>query len=148
MAIYRGLSSRPSPKPRKCLKKVSRGLRPRGPRESGKSLEKVFSGPFQDFFQTLETFSRLFPDSRGALGPEAPGDFFSDFFGVSGPEGPRVPVNGQRVPNLRAQRPKKKHKFKIGPIWPHTFLKCLLSLCLCGNPPENAGNSSFFFLLN
>ena len=48
--------------------------------ESGKSLEKV---P-KDFF---ETFSRL----SGGPGAGGPGRLFSDFFGVSGLEGPRDP---------------------------------------------------------
>ena len=56
--IYRALSGPPAPEPRENLKKVSRGLRPGAPRESGKSFEKVFSGPFRDFFQTLDTFFR------------------------------------------------------------------------------------------
>ena len=57
------------------------------PRESGKSLEKVWKksrkGPerlFRDFFQTL-----------GGPGAGGPGRLFSDFFGVPGPEGPRDP---------------------------------------------------------
>ena len=73
----------PGPKPRKSLKKVSRGLWPRDPprvwkksRKSLESLEKVSK-------RSRKTFSRLFPDSAGRL--------FSDFFGVSGPEGPRDP---------------------------------------------------------
>ena len=36
---------------------------------SGKSLEKVFRDLFSRLFQTLRTFSRLFPDSRGVPGP-------------------------------------------------------------------------------
>ena len=40
--------------------------------------------------------------ASGAGGPGAggPGRFFSDFFGVSGPEGRETPVNGQRAPEL------------------------------------------------
>ena len=82
LAIYRGLSGPPGPKRRKSLKKV--------PRESGKSLEKVFSGRFRDFFQTLETFSRLFADSRGPRGWRPQETFFRLFrgFGPGGPERP------------------------------------------------------------
>ena len=59
------------------------------PREAGKSVEKVCSGPFRDLFQTLETYfetfsrlsggfrlsrliSRLFQTLSGSLGPEGP----------------------------------------------------------------------------
>ena len=91
LTIYRGLSGPPGPKPRKSPKKVCRGLWPRDPPESlekvskksgesGKSLEKV---P-RDFF---ETFSRL----SGGPGAGGPGRLFSDFFRVSGLEGPRDP---------------------------------------------------------
>ena len=73
LTIYRGLSGSPGPKPPKSLKKVSRGLRPRDPprvwkkfRKSLESLEKVSR-------RSRKTFSRLFPDSRGVPGPEAPG---------------------------------------------------------------------------
>ena len=69
--------------------KVSRRLRPQDPppeslakvlKKSGKSLEK----------RRQKTFSRLFPDCRGpATG--GPRRLFSDFFGVSGPEGQRDP---------------------------------------------------------
>ena len=61
--------------PKKSEKCLPGPPAPGPPQESGKSLEKVFSGPFRDFFQTLETFSR----------------FFSDFFGVSGSDRPRDP---------------------------------------------------------
>ena len=67
------------------------------PRESGKSL----SGPFRDSFPDSPDFLQTFPDSRGVPEPDVPGDIFSDFFGVSGLEGTRDPVNGQRVPNIR-----------------------------------------------
>ena len=82
LATYRGLSAPPGPKPQKSLKKVSRGLQPRGPpkvwKKSGKSLkslEKSRKGPektFRDFFQTLggprarrpwETFFQTFSGS-------------------------------------------------------------------------------------
>ena len=79
------------PKPWKSLKKVSWGLRPQDPprvwkksRKSPESLEKVSK-------RSRKTFSRLFPECRGVPGLEAPGDFFSDFFRVSGPESPRDP---------------------------------------------------------
>ena len=65
---------------------------PEIPKKSEKSFlpgsQKVWkslSRDFPDFSDFFETFSRLFV----ALGPEAPGDFFSDFFWISGPEGPR-----------------------------------------------------------
>ena len=46
-----------------------------------------------------KTFSRLFPDSRGAPGPPAPGDFFQTFSGFQAQRARETPVNGQRVPN-------------------------------------------------
>ena len=82
-ASYRSLSGPPGPKPPKSLKKVSRGLWPRGPQKSGKSLEKVrkslekvCSGLFRDFFPDFFQ-SRRFRET------------FSDFLGISGREGPR-----------------------------------------------------------
>ena len=77
-----GLSGPPGPKPRKNLKKVSRGLRPRGPpeslekvskksRESGKSLEKVSRVWKKSRKGPENTFSRLLPDSRGTPGPNS-----------------------------------------------------------------------------
>ena len=72
------------PEIRKKSEKVSRGLRPGTPRESGKSprksLGKSLEGPerlFRDFFQTLggsrprETFFQTFP-GFGPGGPERP----------------------------------------------------------------------------
>ena len=145
LTIYTGLSGPPGPKPRKSLKKVSRGLRPRAPPCVWNSLEKVFRDLFEtfsrlsigkdqkgfrkrgihdqgDFYKNLlettvenalkmrksdlfmdtpfldtpfgparlQTFSRLFPDSRGVPGPDSPGDFFRLFrgFGPGGPERP------------------------------------------------------------
>ena len=61
----------------KSLEKVSK--------KSRTDIFETFSrlvGLFRDFFQT---FSRLF----GTPAPEAPGDFFQTFWGISGPEGPR-----------------------------------------------------------
>ena len=85
LAIYRGLSGPPGPKPRKSSPGASG---PGTPRESGKSLEKVWrvwkksrkgsERRFRDFFQTL-----------GGPGAGGPGRLFSDFFGVSGPQGAR-----------------------------------------------------------
>ena len=75
----------------KSQKKVSLGLQPRDPPRVWKKSRKSLSGPFRDFFQTLQTFSRLLPDSRGVPELQAPGRHFSHFFGVSGPEGPRDP---------------------------------------------------------
>ena len=54
--------------PKEVWKKSPGPQAPGPPPESGKSLERVFPGPYRDFFQTLETFSRLFPDSRGPQG--------------------------------------------------------------------------------
>ena len=71
----KSLPGPPAPGPPESLEKVSKKSG-----ESGKSLEKV---P-KDFF---ETFSRL----SGGPGAGGPGRLFSDFFGVSGPEGPRDP---------------------------------------------------------
>ena len=71
------------PEPQKCLKKSLPGASTLGaPRESGKSLEEVFSRLCRDFF---DTFSRL----SGGPGASGPRQLSSDFLGVSGPEGPR-----------------------------------------------------------
>ena len=93
-APYRGLSGPPGPKSQKSLKNVSRGLRPRDPKKSqkslgdspgsprrvsGKCLESVFGlspGLFGDFLgsrgrRPRETFLRLFWD-LGPGGPERP----------------------------------------------------------------------------
>ena len=89
LAIYRGLSGRPSPKPRKSLQKVSRGLQPQPPsresgkvwkksQESGKSLEKVPKRLCRDFFRLF----RLFRCSRAGRARE-------------------TLVNGQRGPKSR-----------------------------------------------
>ena len=87
-----GLSGPPGPKPRKSLKKFSRGPQPRAPprvwKRSRKSLFGTFSRlsrPFQDLFQTLG-------------GPRAPGDFFETFSGFRARRARETPVNGQRVP--------------------------------------------------
>ena len=81
-----------------------------GPPESpGKSLEKVFRDLLRDFFQTLQTFSRLFPDSRGVLGREAPGDFFQTFSGFRARRARETPVNGQRVPKQCPEIVEKIH---------------------------------------
>ena len=63
------------------------GLRPRGPpRESGKSLEKVFRDLFETFSRLSRLFRDFFPDSP------APGDFFQTFSGSLGPGGPERPL--------------------------------------------------------
>ena len=91
LTIYRGLSGPPGPKPRKSLEKVSRGLRPGDPRESGKSLGKVF----RDLFETFSRLSRLFRDlfqtlggSRGRRPRETFFRLFRGFGPVSGPGDP------------------------------------------------------------
>ena len=60
-------------KPRKSLKKSPGASGPGSRRESGKGLEEV---SFWDLLESFSRVSRLFRDSRGASGPEAPGDFF------------------------------------------------------------------------
>ena len=57
----------------------------RGPKKSGKSPEQTFSRLFPDFSDFFEAFSRHF----GTPGAGGPGRLFADFFGISGPEGPR-----------------------------------------------------------
>ena len=57
----------------------------------------MVGGPL--FFQTLETFSRLFPDSRGVPVPEVPGDFFQTFSGFWARRALETPVNGNGFPN-------------------------------------------------
>ena len=122
--------------PEKSLKKVSRGLRPREPPESlekvskksgesGKSLEKV---P-KDFFE------RLFPDSRGVPGPEAPGDFFQTFSGFRARRARETPVNGQRVPKAMLplgalcfyQAHFGRTVLPKWPLWAHLFYSLVYS---------------------
>ena len=83
---YRGLEGPEMPKKsRKCLpgppapepRKVSKKSREQS-KKSPESVERVFSDCSRDF---LETFRR-----SGAGGP---GRHFLDFFGISGPKGPR-----------------------------------------------------------
>ena len=92
LAIYRGLSGPPGPKPQKVWKKsdppsLEKVSKKSG--ESGKSLEKV---P-KDFF---ETFSRL----SGGSGAGGPRETFSDFVGFRARRARETPVNGQQVPNF------------------------------------------------
>ena len=54
-------------------------------KKSRKSPEQTYSRLFPDFSDFFETFSKLF----GAPGLGGPGRLFSDFFGISGPEGSR-----------------------------------------------------------
>ena len=101
LTIYRGLSGPPGLKPPKKSEKSLTGPRAPGPpksksRKSLESLEKASKRFRKDF-------SRLFPDCRGGPGPEAPGDFFSVFFGVLGPEAPRDPCKGSTL--FRARNP-------------------------------------------
>ena len=104
----------PSGKGRKMQKKGDFGrFRPIS-RKSGRTpLKPPFVTPpfaasqlFRDFFQTLQTFSRCVPDSLGSQG-QRPGRFFSDFFGVSGPEGPRDPCKWPTGSQLKSFVPKK-----------------------------------------
>ena len=70
------------------------------PAEPPKSLKKVskrsFKGPFRDFFQTLQTSSRLFPDFWG--GPRT-SYIFQTFSGFRARSAREALVNGQQVPN-------------------------------------------------
>ena len=65
LTIYKGLSGPPGLKPQKSLKKVSRGLRPRGPPRARKKSRK---SPFGTFFQTLETFRNFLQTLGGVPG--------------------------------------------------------------------------------
>ena len=69
---FTGVSGPPGPKPWRSLKKVSRGLRPQDPWESGKSLEKVFLDLFETFFQTLRRLFQRLLRGFGPGGPERP----------------------------------------------------------------------------
>ena len=76
---------------KKVSKRLSRACRPGVPkkcRKSQKSAEKV---SLRHFFGTFLTFSALFRHS-GPTGPRRP---FWDFFGISGPEVPALPVTGR-----------------------------------------------------
>ena len=90
MAIYRGLSGPPRPKPRKSLP----GPPAAGPPES---LAKVSKKSFQHLFKTCSRLSRLFPDFFQTLGgprgrsPERL--FFLIFSGFRARRGPRDPCS-------------------------------------------------------
>ena len=95
-APYRGLSGPPSPKSQKSLENVSRG--PGTP----KSLKKVSGTVREVSGESPESVWRVFLDCpRDFLetfwGPGAggPGRHFRDFFGISGPEGPRDLCKGR-----------------------------------------------------
>ena len=118
-ASYRSLSGPPGLKSPKSLKRVSRGLWPRGPQKSGKSLEKVPNRHFRDFFQTFRTFSRLFPDCLGPRGRRPRetffrlfSDFFETFWGFRARRARETPVARRRVrkknalnrPEIRTRR--------------------------------------------
>ena len=99
LTICRGLWGPPGPKPRKSLKRVSRGLRPREPPRVWKKSGKSLLGPRRDFSRLsrlFETFSRL-SGGPGAGGQET---FFRLFreFGPGGPERPLQMVNGFPTP--------------------------------------------------
>ena len=64
-------------------------------KKSQKSPEETFSRLFPDFSDFFETFSRLF----GALGPEAPGDFFQTLWGFRARRARETPVARGRVRN-------------------------------------------------
>ena len=87
-APYRGLSGPKRPRCRKSLKNVSWGLRPRNPEESPKSLTNNLKRVFRHFPKTLRRLLRLFPGLLGS-GARGPRRHFRDFFGISGPKGPR-----------------------------------------------------------
>ena len=92
-ASYRSLSGPLGPKSQKGLKKVSRPLAPGSPKVRKKSRKSP-----------EQTFSRLFPETRllGTPGPEAPGDFSSDFFlGFRARWARETPVAGGRVRNAK-----------------------------------------------
>ena len=82
-APYRGLSGPPGPKCQKSLENVSGTVR----EVSGESRESVW----RVFLEYSGTFWRLF----GGPGAGGPGRHFRDFFGISGPEGPRDLCKGR-----------------------------------------------------
>ena len=83
--------------PRKSEKSLLGPLAP-DPRESGKKSRKSLSGSFRDFFQTLQTFSRLFLDSLG--------DKFGESLG-----GSQATPSFWEVPGLPRKFPKLPRKF-------------------------------------
>ena len=84
-ASYRSLSGPPGPKSQKSLKKVSRGLRPWGPKRSVKSLEKVR----QVWKKSRKCLFGTFVETFWGPGAGGPGRPFFRLLGISGPEGPR-----------------------------------------------------------
>ena len=101
-ASHRSLSGPPGPKSPKSQKKVSWGLRPRGPKKSGKSLEKVPNRHFRDFFQTFRTYSRLFPDFSGPRGRRPRETSFQSFWGFRARRARETPVARGRACNFKS----------------------------------------------
>ena len=87
-------------KSRKCLENVSRGLRPRNPEKSSKSLRNSPTRLFQHFPETLRRPPRLFPrvfgDFSGFRG-RRPRETFSRLFRHFG-RARETPVRGGLVP--------------------------------------------------
>ena len=144
LTIYRVLSGPLGPKHEKVWKKSPHASGPGSPRESGKSLEKVWrvwkkstkgrERPFRDFFETLQT-------SRGRRHLS---DFFRHFQSFSGFRAQRArdtPLNGQRVPNLtpknipNLQNQKCKAKSRSGASQLHSLLWLALSYPSFISPP-------------
>ena len=90
-APYRGLSGPSGPKCRESLENVSRGLRPRNPEKSPKSLRnsprRLFRRSLETFRTVPETFWRLF----GVRG-RRPRETFTRLFRHFGREGPERPL--------------------------------------------------------
>ena len=98
-----GASGRGTPK---SLEKVSKKSE-----KSGKSLENVCLGLLRDFLQTFW--------DPGAGGP---GRHFSDFFGISGPEGPRDSCSS-REGSQSQHFDQVKWNIKILEIWASTLIR-------------------------
>ena len=79
--------------------------------------KKSFWDLFETFFQTLETSSRLFRDSRRALEPEAPGDFLQTMSGFRARRARETPVKWST--DSRAYSP-----FRWSETHTHTHSQC------------------------
>ena len=120
-APYRGLSG---PRCRKSFENLSRGLRPVDPKTSPKSLGDSLGSLRRVSGECFWTFSGLFGDFFGVQQAGGPGRHFQDFFGISGPEGPRDPCKRRAGSQLKdVMRCDHFWRFSLR-FWPKKITSC------------------------
>ena len=98
-APYRGLSGPPGPKSQSRLENVSRGLRPRDPQKSQKSLGDRPGSLRRVSGKCLESVFGLSPGLLETFWAPAPGDIFETFLGFRARRARETSVRGGLVPN-------------------------------------------------